>query len=71
MTENEEERRPSDPPQPAAPVWKEVATAATVVLDLTADVLESGGRDGPAVMARTIAHLLRLAVVVLPDASKR
>ncbi|MFD0972990.1 hypothetical protein [Plantactinospora endophytica] len=40
--------------------------ATTTALDLTSDILEAGGRDGPAMVARAIAHLLRLVLICMP-----
>lgn len=58
----DDERRPATSrPQPAARRWAEAALAASAIAcDVAAEVLREAGRDGLAVAAKAIAHLLRL-----------
>jgi hypothetical protein len=61
----DEGKSPDQPSRPAASSWEGRANAAAIAFSLIGDILERGERDGPALAARTIAHLLQLAAIFI------
>ncbi|MEV4764686.1 hypothetical protein AB0J89_18895 [Micromonospora chokoriensis] len=59
VPDDERSTGPTSPPAAQSPAERGL-TASAVACDLAADLLEGMGRDGLAVTAKAIAHLLHL-----------
>ncbi|WP_327033719.1 hypothetical protein [Micromonospora ureilytica] len=64
VPDDERSTGPTSPPAVPSPAERGL-TASAIACDLAADLLEGMGRDGLAVTAKAIAHLLHLIAMFL------